>query len=249
MLGKILISSSLVVISIFSAEALWKSLSDIKEAKQIQEHYEIVKDIKTQIALKYNINPENLTRNDIIAHLPKGENWEKILLLDRQKDSNLDNKEFINEQANITISEDEKLKLLALKLKENTSKIEVDTNKNININIAYEFKNNVDYEKIIDKRVESTVAYLYSEILAIVNNYSKDDTEIETAISNFLTNFKINLEEKDKTKNIYVPFEQIKLDLTDNEKIEFFKAKVKERIEQNSVGYEQRAVKFLKEKL
>ena len=47
MIGNIWISSSLVVVAMFSTGALLKSLSDIKEAKQIQEHYEIVSEIKT----------------------------------------------------------------------------------------------------------------------------------------------------------------------------------------------------------
>ncbi len=50
MIGNIFISSALVVVVIFSTGALFKSLSDIKEAKEIQEHYEIVKDIKTLLA-------------------------------------------------------------------------------------------------------------------------------------------------------------------------------------------------------
>ena len=117
MIGNIFISSALVVVVIFSTGALFKSLSDIKEAKEIQEHYEIVKDIKTLLAKQYNINIEDVTRDDIIAYLPKGGNWEKVLLLDRQKNSNLSNKEFIDKNANITISIDEKIKLLALKAK------------------------------------------------------------------------------------------------------------------------------------
>ena len=118
MIGNIFISSALVVVVIFSTGALFKSLSDIKEAKEIQEHYEIVKDIKTLLAKQYNINIEDITRDDIIAYLPQGENWEKVLLLDRRKDSKLgSDKDFINEKANITISKDEKLKLLALKAK------------------------------------------------------------------------------------------------------------------------------------
>ena len=56
MIGNIFISSALVVVVIFSTGALFKSLSDIKEAKEIQEHYEIVKDIKTLLAKQYNIN-------------------------------------------------------------------------------------------------------------------------------------------------------------------------------------------------
>ena len=230
----------------FLASSISNSKSNIKEAKEIQEQYEIIKDIKTLIAKQYNISPENITKNDIIAHLPKGENWEKILLLDR-KDSS---KEFVNDNANIVISEDEKIKLLALKakLRDNISNFETKNN-NLNVEVASSLKNSIDYEKVVDKSVENAVAYLYSQILATINDESKSDSTVETTVSTFLTNFKTALEEKDKAKNIYVPFNDIKLDLTDTEKIEYFKDKVRERIEQNSVGYEQRAVKFLKGKL
>lgn len=173
MLGNIWISSALAVVTIFSAGALWKSLSDIKEAKQIQEHYEIIKEIKAQIALKYNINPENISRDDIIAYLPKGENWEKILLLDRNKDSNIKSKEFINQQGNIIISEDEKLKLLALKAK---LKDIVNLNNNTPTNGIYTFKiekeekNIYSKEEKLNKDIERAINFLYQEI--IINDSS-----------------------------------------------------------------------------
>lgn len=175
MLGNIWISSALVVVTIFSTGSLWKSLSDIKEAKQIQEHYEIIKEIKTQITLKYNIDPENISRDDIIAHLPKGENWEKILLLDRNKDSklNIEAKEFINQQGNIIISEDEKLKLLALKAK---LKDIVNLNNNTPTNGIYTFKiekeekNIYSKEEKLNKDIERAINFLYQEI--IINDSS-----------------------------------------------------------------------------
>ena len=115
MLGNIWLSSALIVTAIFSAGAMYKSYSDIQEAKQIQEHYEIISDIKTLLSKQYNKNPQDITRDEIIAHLPKGENWEKVLLLDRNKDSNLTNKELVNEDGKFELSENEKLKILALK--------------------------------------------------------------------------------------------------------------------------------------
>ena len=246
MLGKILISSALIISLIFVASQIENSKSNIKEAKEIQEQYEIIKDIKTLIAKQYNISPENITKNDIIAHLPKGENWEKILLLDRQDT----NKKLVDDNANIVISEDEKIKLLALKakLRDNFSSFETKNN-TLNIDVGSALKNSVDYEKALDRSVENTVSYLYSQILATINDNTKNDSTVETTVSTFLTDFKTALEEKDKTKNIYIPFDDIKLDLTDTEKIEYFKEKIRERIEKNSVGYEQRALKFLKGKL
>jgi hypothetical protein len=177
MLGNIWISSALVVIAIFSTGAIYKSYSDIKEAKQIQEHYEIVKDIKTKIALQYNLNPDEITRDDIIAHLPKGENWEKILLLDRDKSSNISNKELINAEGNITISADERLKVLALRAKlkdiQETNFI-VNTEGNIDISIKTELKNLTSQEKRIDENLKKAIDFLIYEI--IYNNKNTSDT-------------------------------------------------------------------------
>ena len=92
MLGNIWLSSALIVTAIFSGSAFYKSYIDIQEAKQIQENYEIISEIKTLLAIQYNKNPDKITRDEIIAHLPRGGNWEKVLLLDRQEGSNLSNK-------------------------------------------------------------------------------------------------------------------------------------------------------------
>ena len=117
MFGNIWLSSALIVTAIFSASAMYKSYSDVQEAKQIQENYEIISEIKTLLSKQYNKNPQDITRDEIIVHLPKGENWEKVLLLDRNKSSNLTNKELVYISGNGELSQDEKLKLLALKAK------------------------------------------------------------------------------------------------------------------------------------
>ena len=168
MIGNIFISSALVVVVIFSTGALFISLSDIKEAKEIQEHYEIVKDIKTLLAKQYNINIEDITRDDIIAYLPKGGNWEKVLLLDRQKNSNLSNKEFIDKNANITISKDEKIKLLALKAKlkdiQNTNELTEKDNK-IEVIIGKEAQNIYSKQQKLDDSIKIAINFLFQEIV------------------------------------------------------------------------------------
>lgn len=169
MIGNIFISSALVVVVIFSTGALFKSLSDIKEAKEIQEHYEIVKDIKTLLAKQYNINIEDITRDDIIGYLPQGENWEKVLLLDRRKDSKLgSNKDFINEEANIIISKDEKLKLLALKAKlkdiQNTNELTEKDNK-IEVIIGKEGQNIYSKQQKLDDSIKIAINFLFQEIV------------------------------------------------------------------------------------
>ena len=242
MIGNIFISSALVVVVIFSTGALFKSLSDIKEAKEIQEHYEIVKDIKTLLAKQYNINIKDITRDDIIAYLPKGGNWEKVLLLDRQKNSNLSNKEFIDKNANIEISEDEKLKLLALraKLKDtiniNDSNLE---NKKYKITIGTNAQNIISQDKDFEDRLNKAINYLASEIL-----YSnKDITDTLEKVFNDID------PDKNENKEGFFNYKNIYLEDTDEKKKLYIKEKLKQRLEQNQNSIETRLYGELKKQL
>ena len=240
MIGNIFISSALVVVVIFSTGALFKSLSDIKEAKEIQEHYEIVKDIKTLLAKQYNKNIEDITRDDIIANLPQGENWGKVLLLDRQNSSNLSNKEFINEDANIQISEDEKLKLLALraKLKDVISINDTNLkNKKYNIPVGTNAQNITSQDKEFEDSLNRAVNYLSNEIL-----YS--NKEIADALENVLKNK--NKEDSDKA---FFNYKNIYSEDTDAKKKIYIKEKLKQRLEENRNSIETRLYGELKEKL
>ena len=244
MIGNIFISSALVVVLIFSTGALFKSLSDIKEAKEIQEHYEIVKDIKTLLAKQYNKNIEEITRDDIIANLPQGENWEKVLLLDRNKSSKLSNqdKEFINKDANIEISEDEKLKLLALraKLKDtiniNDSNLE---NKKYKITIGTNAQNIISQDKDFEDRLNKAINYLASEIL-----YSnKDITDTLEKVFNDID------PDKNENKEGFFNYKNIYLEDTDEKKKLYIKEKLKQRLEQNQNSIETRLYGELKKQL
>ena len=242
MLGNIWISSALVVVAIFSTGSLWKSLSDIKEAKQIQEHYEIIKEIKTQITLKYNIDPENISRDDIIAHLPKGENWEKILLLDRNKDSklNIEAKEFINQQGNIIISEDEKLKLLALKAK---LKYLTDVNSITPENGKYIFeigkseKNAVVQDLEIQKSVDKAIHALSQDIL--YTSTSSKSFVLNSVLENFTPyeKFHFTFLKENETS--------ISEDVLKERQQAYFKQKIKEKLYKNESSMETRLYKEL----
>lgn len=238
MLGNIWISSALVVVVIFSTGALWKSLSDIKEAKQIQEHYEIVKDIKTLIAKQYNKNPQDITRDEIITHLPKGQNWEKALLLDRSKDSNLSNKELINTQGNITISEDEKLKLLALKAKLlDNSQMQKD-GVIYNIKVGIDEKNSVKYDKDIEKSIDIIINVLAQNIL-----YATTPNKTQTAINSTIE----GLIPYDKLYFTFLKDNETTISDTElkTRQLNFFKKKIKERLYKNESSIETRLYKEL----
>ena len=246
MFGNIWLSSALIVIAIFSAGAMYKSYSDIQEAKQIQQHYEIISEIKTLLAIQYNKDPDKITRDEIIAHLPKGKNWEKILLLDRNSNSDLSNKEFINKDGKIEISEDEKLKLLALKAKlkdiTNTNNISP-VNGKYTFEIGQKEKNTLVKDTNIEKSLNIAIHFLGVEILYS----SKTPSEAITALL--------------ADENKFIPYDEMYQDFrTDSEiasnttlteeinkerKQNYFKAKIKEKLYKNESSVETRLYKEL----
>lgn len=244
MLGNIWLSSALIVTAIFSASAMYKSYSDIQEAKQIQEHYEIISDIKTLLAIQYNKDPEKITRDEIIAHLPKGENWEKILLLDRQDSSDLSNKALINSDGDIQIDQDEKLKLLALKSKlkdiTNTNNITPIDGK-YTFEIGQKEKNNLIKDASIEKSLIKAIHALSQDILYTTNpdksTILEDVVEKFTPYDEMYQDFRTDSEIASNTT------------LTETIKKErqktYFKTKIKEKLYQNESSVETRLYKEL----
>ena len=254
MFGNIWLSSILIVTAIFSAGALYKSFSDIQEAKQIQESYEIISEIKTLLAKQYNKNPQDITRDEIIAHLPSGGNWEKVLLLDRNKDSNLSNKELVNSDGNFEISEDEKLKLLALKSKlKNITDVSSMT---VNANNKYTFesgklgKNTILNDIEIEKSLDRAVHFLGVEILySGVSSPSSSFLDIKlTAILEEFTPYSSMYQDFRTTAEI--SSDTILSDSTSKSRKEiYFKSKIKERLEKNETAIETRLYLLLKDKI
>lgn len=252
MLGNIWLSSALIVTAIFSASAMYKSYSDIQEAKQIQEHYEIVSEIKTLIAKQYNKNPNEITRDEIIAHLPDGDNWEKVLLLDRNKDSHLSNKELVNKDGDIQISKDEKLKLLALKSKlKDISDVTAMTAEND----KYTFKTSKMSQNIvlndiaIKESLEKAIHFLGVEIL--YSGVEVPDSELGAKLNAIVNEFT-------PTDKMYQEFrtqEEIDSNLDTksttviNRKKAYFKSKIKEKLLLNETATETKLYLRLKEYL
>ena len=240
MLGNIWLSSALIVTAIFSAGAMYNSYSDIQEAKQIQEHYTIISEIKTLLAKQYNKNPQDITRDEIIAHLPKGGNWEKVLLLDRNKDSNLSNKELVNKDGNFEISQDEKLKLLALKAKlKNITDVNAitATNNKYTFEVGENNKNVVSKDIDIEKSINIAIHSLAQDILYTSNankttaleNIVEKFTPYEELYFDFLRNAETSISE-----------EELK-----NRKKAYFKSKIKEKLYKNESSIETRLYKEL----
>ncbi|MDD2886280.1 MAG: hypothetical protein PHY66_00650 [Aliarcobacter sp.] len=240
MFGNIWLSSALIVTAIFSASAMYKSYSDVQEAKQIQENYEIISEIKTLLAKQYNKNPQDITRDEIIVHLPKGENWEKVLLLDRNKDSNLTNKELVNSAGNIEISKDEKLKLLALKakLKDITNMNNITpTNGKYIFAVGKEEKNSAIKDIDIENSINRAIQSLSERILYTTN---PDKTEVlESILTEFTPydKFYFNFLTSSETS--------IDTDTLKSRQKDYFKSKIKERLYLNDSAMETRLYKEL----
>ena len=248
MLGNIWLSSALIVTAIFSASAMYKSYSDIQEAKQIQEHYEIISEIKTLLAKQYNKNPQDITRDEIIVHLPKDGNWDKILLLDRNKDSTWTNKELVNEKGKIDISPDEKLKLLALKAKLKNI-IDVNAIKPVNGKYTFDVGDNNKNEIIKDIQIQNAIkkAILYMINRIIYENITTYSNELTTTLTNFTPYDYIY---RDLRTASEISSDTI-LDATELEsrKKNYFKSKLKEQLLKNENSEESRLYYLMKDLL
>ena len=248
MLGNIWLSSILIVTAIFSAGALYKSFSDIQEAKQIQENYEIISEIKTLLAKQYNKNPQDVTRDEIIAHLPSGGNWEKVLLLDRNESSNLSNKELVNEDGNFEISEDEKLKLLALKSKLkniiDTSSMTADsTTKKYTFESGDLEKNVVLNDIEIEKNIDRAIHFLGVEILYSGETVDNTIKELLKDDNNFIPYDSMYQDFKEASES------SIDDDVLKKRKQTYFKSKIKEKLLKNETAIETRLYLLLKDEL
>jgi hypothetical protein len=246
MFGNIWLSSVLIVTAIFLTSSLYKSYDDTQQAKQIQENYEIISEIKILIAKQYNKNPQNVTRDEIIAHLPNGVNWEKVLLIDRNKSSNLSNKELVNELGKIEISEDEKLKLLVLKAKlknilDTTTMVSDTTTKKYTFEVGFLKKNEISDDLDIEKSIEKAIYFLAQDIL-----YATGTPNIDTVLTNIL-------DELTPYDKLYQDFLQgTETSISDPELItrkkEYFKTKIIEKLALNETAVETRLYLLLKDK-
>lgn len=244
MLGNIWLSSALIVTAIYSASAIYQSYSDAQEAKEIQENYQIISDIKTLLANQYNKNPDEVTRDEIVMHLPRGGNWEKVLLLNRNRDSNLANDALVDENGNFVLNESEKLKLFALraKLQNLLSSEEVNAGTHT-FQVGNIEKNVVKKNESIEKSVEKAIEYLSEEVLYASLSTTELKEKLKTAIET------------------YTPYSDIYQDMKKNDtevltatqlvarKEAFFKKRIAEQLKLNENAMETKLYYYLKDEL
>jgi hypothetical protein len=247
MLGNIWLSSALIVTAIYSTSSLYKSYSDTQEAKQIQENYKIISDIKTLLAEQYNKNPNEVTRDEIMMHLPIGGNWEKVLLLDRNENSTLENNSLVDEDGNFVLNENERLKLFALRAKLNnlsdsdTEKLNPLTNE-FTFQIGKKEKNIVSRDESIKKSVEKAIEYLSTAILYASLTSTQIETELNTTIDNYTPHNEIyqNMV-KDSDTDVLTPEETI------TRQKNYFKKRIEEQLILNETPMETKLYYYLKD--
>ena len=248
MLGNIWLSSVIIVTAIFSASAMYKSYSDIQAAKQIQEDYQIISEIKTLLAKQYNKNPQDITRDEIIANLPKGKNWEKVLLLDRNESSNLANKALVNSDGDFVISQDEKLKLLALKAKlkniTDISTITVDsTTKKYTFNVGENNKNTVLNDAAIEESIDRAISFLGVEVLYSSKTVTETMIKLLADENNFIP-YSSMYQDFKKTGETSISDSVLK-----ERKQAYFKSKIKEKLYLNETPIETKLYAQMKDVL
>ncbi|MCK9337123.1 MAG: hypothetical protein M0P43_04735 [Arcobacteraceae bacterium] len=224
MYSNIFLSVGLVIAGIIFASATYKSYSDVQEAKQIQENYEIISEIKSLLASEYNKSTKEITRDEIMAHLPSGEYWEKVLLINRDLSSTLANDELINIDGNIVISSEEKIKLLALRSKLRTiqdlSDYTEDQNKKITYDVWVDKQSPLHKDNIISFNIDKVIEIAY---------INKDSTNFETDFNNILdeyTPYNEIYQNLLNTEDEVITDEELKI-----RKQTYFKEKIQEKLQ------------------
>ena len=244
MLGNIWLSSALIVTAIYSASSAYKSYSDAQEAKEIQENYQIITDIKTLLANQYNKNPDEVTRDEIMMHLPSGGNWEKVLLLNRNTNSTIDDDALVDEDGNFILNESEQLKLFALRAKlQNISSNEEVEDGTHTFQVGNIEKNIVSKNQSIDKNVEIAIEFLSREILYTTLTTTEIIDKLETAISTYTPYSDIYQDMKESDTEVLTAVE-----LAQRQE-EYFKARIKEQLILNENAMETKLYYYLKDEL
>lgn len=220
MLGNIFFSTAIAITLMFSASATYKSYSDLQEAKQIQESYEIIADIKNILSQQYNKSPNDITRDEIISMLPIGGSWDKILLSNRN--STLDNDALVNEDGHFILNEDQKIKLMALRAKlQNISNLNSSTDGNSQITFYDDnSKNNYVFkDKVINTNLNKII-----EILDIKKSDITTETDLDNLIDAYVPYSNIYQDIKVSENEVLSAYE-IK-----NRKKDYFKSQIKQRL-------------------
>jgi hypothetical protein len=249
MLGNIWLSSALIVTAIYSASSVYQSYYDAQEVKQIQENYKIISDIKTLLAQLYNKNPDEVTRDEIMMHLPVGGNWQKVLLLDRNQDSTINNNALVDENGNFVLNEREQLKLFALRAKlrnlsDSTTEELNPVTRDFTFVVGKKEKNIVNKNESIEESVHGAIEYLNASILYSTLTSSQIKIELDTAIDDYIPHSDIYQNMKKNSDVAELTASQI----IERQK-EYFKKRIEAQLILNENPMETKLYYYLKDEL
>lgn len=240
MIGNLWVSSAVAITIIFSASISYKSYQDIQNAKNIQQSFEIITEVKELIAKQYNKNPSDITRDEIIAFLPKGKNWEQILLSNR-RDGSIHQDALLDESGNFILDENEKIKLLALKakLQEYGMQSSTSTNGNeVKFDIGMTDKNFIYKDKVFNSKLNKTIELIFL--------YIDSGSSVSETISMIDANTPFDYIYQDmKTSNeLSLSVEEIQ-----TRKKTYFKTKIKEKLLSSKNSRDMMIYNILKDEL
>jgi len=244
MLGNLWLSSALAVVAIVSSAGIFKSYWDIQEAKEIQENYQIISDLKILIAKQYSKDPNEVTREEIIAQLPLGGNWEKVLLLDRKDSSTLANNALISEDGSFVLDESERIKLLALRAKLKSFSADETIKKDgttYTLKIAQKAKN-IDYKDVVIEKAVNKSIYMLSELLYETNPTSAEIVSKINAVVDLNIPYSSIYHDMKKNDSEDLTEDEIK-----TRKKTYFKKRIKEDLENNASGFESKVYFLVKD--
>lgn len=240
MIGNLWVSSAVAITVIFSASISYKSYQDIQNAKNIQQSFEIITEIKELLAKQYNKDPSQITRDEIIAFLPKGKNWEQVLLSDR-RDGDIHKNALLDEEGNFVLNEEEKIKLLALKAKLKEYGMQSSTTssgKLVKFDIGMTDKN-ISYKDIaLQRSIDKTIELIFLSIQKGDSNSSITKMiENHTPYENIYQDMK-----QSSTENLTL--EQI-----NNRKEQYFKSRIKRQLLDSKNSRDMKIYNTLKDEL
>ncbi len=180
---KVFLTSSLVFMSIVTGIATYKAYVNTDKIKVIQENITLLQEIKTLISQQYQINPDKITRQELIALLPKNGHWDKLFLLNRNEsfDTAISDNIFLDPNGLAKISSNDKISLLAFRKKLKSNGTTSSDKVSFNIISKVESKN-YDY-KLIEEKLQNTIDYLVAEV--IYQGKTLNQTKINTIIADF----------------------------------------------------------------
>ena len=183
-----------------------------------------------------------------MMHLPAGGNWEKVLLLNRNTSSTIENDALVDEDGNFVLNESEQLKLFALRAKlsnlsDSNTEVLDERTKDYTFVVGKDDKNIVNKNISIDDSVEKAIEYLSTAILYSSLTSSEIEVILENAIETYTPH-----------SDIYQDMKTSETEVIDDTELAirkkaFFKKRLEEELLLNKNAMETKLYYYLKDLL